>query len=196
MSPIAKPDRDLRAQIIDEATRLFAEQGFSATSVRQLVEACQCTKPSLYYYFDSKETLFREVVDRHLDACNAVIAALIAEATEVRRAVHDAVAGYIAWAESNPSALRLLQRVEVRPEEGAPEISCAAAREVQLQMTSNLIARGIASGELRADVIPEDCALVIAGALSFQFELAIGSGRWDREQIHRTVDLIFDGISA
>lgn len=196
MSSLAKPERDLRARIIDEATRLFAEQGFSATSVRQLVEACDCTKPSLYYYFDSKETLFLELVDLHMSEVNSVIETLIAGAVGVREAIHKAVSGYIDWAERNPLALQLLQRVEVQPEEGAPQISCGAARDLHLQMISNLIERGIASGELRGEVLPTDCALVIAGALSFQFELAIGSGRWNRDQIHRTVDLIFDGISA
>ena len=191
-----KPDRDLRARILDEATRLFAEQGFSATSVRQVAEACDCTKPSLYYYFDSKETLFREVVDLHFQACNTVIESVVGEATLARQAIHDAVAGYIGWAENNPLALRLLQRIEVQSEEGTPEIGCSASREVHLQMISNLVARGIAAGELSAGIDPGDCALVIAGALSFQFELAISSGDWNREQIHRTVDLIFDGISA
>lgn len=196
MTTVASAERALRSRILAEATRLFAEQGFSATSVRQVAEACNCTKPSLYYYFDSKETLFREVVDLHMTACGQVVEALVTSGAGVREAIRGAVDGYIDWAESNPHALRLLQRVEVRPEEGAPELSCAAARELHLQMISSLIERGISSGELRTDVDPGECALVIAGALSFQFELSIDAGRWDREQIHRTIDLIFDGIAA
>lgn len=188
----------LRERIVAEATRMFAEQGFSATSVRALAEACECTKPSLYYYFDSKETLFEQVVAMHTDMCSGVIerALRMSEEIGVREAVHATLEGYIDWAESNPCALRLLQRVETRPEEEAPAISCAASRELHLQMISNLIGRGIDAGELRDSIDPTDCALIVAGALSFQFEMAVGAGRWDREQIHRTVDLIFDGIAA
>jgi hypothetical protein len=63
-------------------------------------------------------------------------------------------------------------------------------------MISRLIERGIERGELRSDIIPLDCALVLAGSLSFQFELALGMDRWDRDQIRRTIDLIFQGIAA
>lgn len=188
--------RDLRARILEEATRLFADQGFSATSMRQLVEACACTKPSLYYYFDSKETLFREVVELHMTACSSVIAALDAETGTVRQAIDRAVEAYLSWAVANPLALRLLQRVETRPEIDAPDLNIAAARELHLQMISRLIERGIERGELRSDIIPLDCALVLAGSLSFQFELALGMDRWDRDQIRRTIDLIFQGIAA
>src|SRR3954451_12678458 len=39
------------------AARLFATQGYEATSVRQIVEAAGVTKPTLYYHFGSKEGL-------------------------------------------------------------------------------------------------------------------------------------------
>src|SRR5271168_231880 len=39
------------------AARLFAERGFDATSVREIVEAAGVAKPTLYYYFRSKEGL-------------------------------------------------------------------------------------------------------------------------------------------
>lgn len=195
-SPAARHDRDLRARIIDVATRLFADQGFAATSVRQLVEACLCTKPSLYYYFDGKETLYREVVALHIEACSAVIEALDGGDSGAREAIHNVVSSYIDWAEANPWALRLLQRIETRPEEGAPEFNIAASREFHLQLMAKLLERGIASGELRAEVDPFDCALVIAGSVSFQFEMDLAAGRWHRDRVHRTVDLIFDGISA
>lgn len=186
----------LRARIIEEATRLFADQGFSATSMRQLVDACGCTKPSLYYYFDSKETLFLEVVELHMKACSSVIEALHDQRGSVRAAIDRAVDAYVSWAEANPLALRLLQRVETQPELDAPALNIGAARELHLQMISRLIERGIEAGEIRSDIVPLDGALVLAGSLSFQFEMALGLGRWDRVQIRRTIDLIFDGISA
>ena len=39
------------------AARLFAERGYDATSVREIVEAAGVAKPTLYYYFRSKEGL-------------------------------------------------------------------------------------------------------------------------------------------
>src|SRR3954453_1505794 len=44
------------------AARLFATQGYDATPVRAIVEAAGVTKPTLYYYFGSKEGLAQALV--------------------------------------------------------------------------------------------------------------------------------------
>jgi AcrR family transcriptional regulator len=53
--------RDL---IIEEASRLFVEQGYAATSVRQIAEAVGCTEAALYYHFkDGKRELLLAVFE-------------------------------------------------------------------------------------------------------------------------------------
>jgi AcrR family transcriptional regulator len=54
-----------RDMIIEEAARLFIEQGYAATSVRQIAEAVGCTEAALYYHFkDGKRELLQAVVER------------------------------------------------------------------------------------------------------------------------------------
>lgn len=60
-----------RDQIIDEATALFLEYGYAATSMSKLAEACQIQKPSLYHHFASKEALFVACVSQGYDAAIA-----------------------------------------------------------------------------------------------------------------------------
>jgi AcrR family transcriptional regulator len=48
---------EIAERIARTAARLFASDGYDATSVRNIVEAAAVTKPTLYYYFDSKEAL-------------------------------------------------------------------------------------------------------------------------------------------
>ena len=198
MNPVSAKDaeRGLRTRILEEATRMFAENGFSGTTVRQLVAACGCTKPALYYYFDSKETLFQEVVALHMNKTSELLRAIIASSGSIRERIHGSIGAFVAYARAEPLTMRLLQRIETRPEEGAPEIEIMATRELHLGMISTVIEQGIVSGQLRSDVVPLDSAMVLAGTMSFQFELALATGVWDVERIHRTVDLIFDGISA
>ena len=193
--PPALVRSDLRERIVQIATRLFAEQGFSSTSVRQLVEASDCTKPALYYYFGSKEALFREVVELHLKAVSDLMRDLTRAEGSVRETAHSVMARFIDYAEANPAVMRLLQRIEMQPEEGAPQFNMQATRELHLQMLSELIQRGIARGEIRDHAAPQDCALILAGTMSFQCEMAAAAGDWDRERIHRVLDLIFDGIA-
>ena len=52
--------RDL---LVSEATRLFAERGFEATSVEAVLDAAGVSRGSLYHHFRSKEALFEAVLD-------------------------------------------------------------------------------------------------------------------------------------
>ncbi|MBI1387422.1 MAG: TetR family transcriptional regulator [bacterium] len=54
---------DTRQTIARAAIRLFAYNGFDGTSIRDIVEAAGVTKPVLYYYFSSKEALYRSLID-------------------------------------------------------------------------------------------------------------------------------------
>ena len=51
----------VRETLVNEATRLFAEQGFDATSVQDVVNAAGVTKGGFYYYFGSKNDLLFEI---------------------------------------------------------------------------------------------------------------------------------------
>ncbi|MEV8632010.1 TetR/AcrR family transcriptional regulator [Streptosporangium sp. NPDC051023] len=60
-------DREpVRQRLLSEATRLFAEQGFEATSVQEVVSAAGVTKGAMYHYFDSKDDLLHEIYGRVL----------------------------------------------------------------------------------------------------------------------------------
>lgn len=52
--------------ILDAAERLFARQGFTATTIKQIGKEAAVNPALLYYYYDSKETLYRAMLQRIL----------------------------------------------------------------------------------------------------------------------------------
>ena len=62
-----------REDILAAAARLFAEQGFSATSMNQVAEACGVAKPTLYHYFQDKQELLAQICDSHVHALLALV---------------------------------------------------------------------------------------------------------------------------
>ncbi len=53
--------------VLDRAARLFWEQGYEGTSVKDLTDAMGMTPPSLYAAFGSKEALYDRVLDRYAE---------------------------------------------------------------------------------------------------------------------------------
>ncbi|MDR3636161.1 MAG: TetR/AcrR family transcriptional regulator [Isosphaeraceae bacterium] len=59
------------------AARLFATRGYDATSVRTIVEAAGVTKPTLYYYFGSKEGLAQALLTVPMRGLGATLKAIV-----------------------------------------------------------------------------------------------------------------------
>jgi AcrR family transcriptional regulator len=53
---------DVRAAILEQATQLFADRGFEATTMQDLAARVGITAAGLYYYFPSKQVLLFEVL--------------------------------------------------------------------------------------------------------------------------------------
>lgn len=54
--------KTLRTKILEEATDLFMDQGFLATSTHQIAKNLGVTQPAIYHHFPNKEALYIEVL--------------------------------------------------------------------------------------------------------------------------------------
>lgn len=61
----ASPER--RRELLDTAAEVFAEQGYNATTVRKIADQAGMLAGSLYYHFDSKESMLEEILRTFLD---------------------------------------------------------------------------------------------------------------------------------
>ncbi|MGW0183405.1 TetR/AcrR family transcriptional regulator [Nocardia sp. NPDC003345] len=66
---------DTRERIQAAALELFATRGIRETSLRQIAERLELSKPALYYHFSSREDLLRSLVQPLADDIEAMIAA-------------------------------------------------------------------------------------------------------------------------
>jgi AcrR family transcriptional regulator len=57
-----------RERLLESAKRLFSQKGYYATSVEDIVESAGFSKGTFYFYFKSKEELFKSLVEEmHLN---------------------------------------------------------------------------------------------------------------------------------
>ncbi|MFD7297074.1 TetR/AcrR family transcriptional regulator [Streptomyces sp. NPDC059897] len=59
------PER--RGELLHTAAEVFAEQGYNATTVRKIADHAGMLAGSLYYHFDSKESMLEEILRTFLD---------------------------------------------------------------------------------------------------------------------------------
>ncbi len=99
----------IRNSILDEATRLFAAQGFDGTSIQSIAEAVGIRRPSLLYHFPSKQALRDAVLEHLLSRWNEMLPQLLLAAARPERfdAVMEALTDFFL---DDPNRARMLLR--------------------------------------------------------------------------------------
>ncbi len=62
---------EARMKIIDMARNIFSHFGFKKTTMEEIALATRKGKSSIYYYFNSKEEIFKAVVEKEADELKA-----------------------------------------------------------------------------------------------------------------------------
>jgi AcrR family transcriptional regulator len=109
----AQPARRLtadarRRQLFDVALSLFAEHGYSATTMDDIAEAAGVTKPLVYQHFESKRALYLELLDVVSHGLIDRIVQSTSAAEGPRQQVEFGFAGYFELMVDNEPAFRLL----------------------------------------------------------------------------------------
>ena len=107
------PDRS-REAILDAAERLFADQGYDATSLSQVGQAAGVSRGTPGYFFGSKPDLYRAVLERCFGEVRRAVASgrerALASGQSPEVVLAGAVGDYFDFLVARPGFLRLLER--------------------------------------------------------------------------------------
>lgn len=196
---VADPPRlgtGLRERILRVAAGFFAQRGYQATSIRQVVEACGCTKPALYYHFTNKEALYLEALQNETSLLTALVADSLEAQGDVRRQLERGLKAFLVHLEDHPMEMRLLMRAELQPEEGAPDFDFESIRDLHLSMVRRLLQRGVETGEIRADLDLDDATYAINGMVDQRVHLWLCGVSMPHDIVTRIMDIFFRGVGA
>ena len=149
-----QPSSDVKTSILEVATRRFAEDGFAATSLRDICEEVGVRKPSLLYHYPSKEALRRAVLEGLRAGWEAKVPRVLAAAMEGEDAFEGLFAEVYTFFSADQNRARLILREVVdRPQETRRLMGQAIAPWVALITDS--IRQGQSAEVIRPDVDPE-----------------------------------------
>jgi AcrR family transcriptional regulator len=98
-----------RRQLIEIARGLFAERGYDATSIEEIAQRAQVSKPVVYEHFGGKEGIYAVVVDREMSTLlSRVTAALEENRSRIR--VERVAMALLTYVEECTDGFRILVR--------------------------------------------------------------------------------------
>jgi len=190
-----------RAELVEIAGRQFKANGFKATTLAEVGHKAGLDRATVYYYFGSKEELFRECVRLGVDAniaeCERIFAQKDRPAAERLRAImRQLMAAYDHY---YPHMYVYIQEEMSRI---TGEQSTWAQRIVSQTRTFerivlSLVNELIESGEMRGDIPVSVAANAIFGMLNWTHRWYQPGGPHSAEQISTAFsDIFFDGMKA
>lgn len=97
-------------RILDVAERLFATKGFSATTIKTIAAESRQNSALIYYYYDSKATLYAHVLNRVVGKIASEAASRISPASTPIDVITAVVESQVAVLAANPHFPILLAR--------------------------------------------------------------------------------------
>jgi AcrR family transcriptional regulator len=192
----SKTPGSAREVVLESAIQEFARKGYSGTSVQDILKATGLSKPTLYYYFQSKAGLFRAILDFAYDEClsrmqdrAAKVEAIEAKLIAVTRALFE-------FAEERPQLLRLVFSSNfAAPEEIPAECVDGQRRRRNFDFAKALMADAVAAKKLDASYSVDELAHGLYGAISHhtRLHLLCGKGKLNAKVAARVVELFLNG---
>ena len=146
--PEARPD-----EILDAALSIFGESGFARAKIDDVARVAGVSKGTVYLYFDSKESLFREMV-------RAKVVAAVAECEELVRNYQGSCRELLVelitrlyYGLRNERMARIARLVQAELE-SFPELAQFYFDEVILRarrLVADVLERGVTTGEFRPE---------------------------------------------
>jgi TetR/AcrR family transcriptional regulator len=144
---------DTRDRVLQVAQALFAERGYTGTSLRDIAKRIGIKAPSLLHHFPSKQQLYLAVLDKMFesleDAANAIAWGRESRQERMRQAVGDTI-DFIA---SHPDFVRIMWK-EMADESGVGRQVLKRRLPPLFSTAVNFIFRGQRDGEFRIEVDP------------------------------------------
>ncbi|GAA3940619.1 TetR/AcrR family transcriptional regulator [Actinomadura viridis] len=168
-SPKGEPAKgggfDRRGQLLAVAAELFATQGYSKTTVRDIADAAGILAGSIYHHFDSKEAMLDEILRELLSGLHERFAAIEGRDDDPRATLSELVRASFAAIDEAPHAVAVYQNESgnLAREEAFAYIGAYSARIEKIWL--RVLTAGQASGVFRPDLDVKPTYLFIRDAV-------------------------------
>ena len=162
-----RPQDRTRQNILEIATREFSEKGLAGARVDEIAERTNTSKRMIYYYFESKEGLYRAVLEKVYEQIRLIESGIDIEGLSPEEALRELVRVTFDWHNKHPDFVRLVMNENIHQGEHLGALGgIKSRRQTIVELLRRVLARGVKSGRFRADVDPIDLHMSIS-ALCF-----------------------------
>ncbi len=190
--------QEIREKILDAARELFASHGYEAVTMRRIAEKIEYSPTAIYFHFEDKEALLRDLCDTDFGALAAHFQTIARIADPIERLRQIGLA-YTEFGLEHPNQYRFMF---MTPRPALPPDSSALEKgnpeEDAYAFLRETIAQGISQGRFRpelqdADLVSQVVWEATHGVISLQIAKC-NDGWIDWRPIRESATLVIDSL--
>lgn len=183
-----------RQEVVDAAAKVFAQRGYHATSIEDLIEATGLTRGGLYHYTRSKRDLLLAVVDELMEPLLQRAKEILEMPQTPETHLRQLVQAWLEHVASHRWHMIVFGQERRTLEHGPGWEQVRDARQRFEKLLSDVLARGRRDGSFSMSD-PQLGLLMLLGMVNYTPQWYAPSGRLRPEQIAaRYCDMLLDGI--
>jgi AcrR family transcriptional regulator len=188
-----------RGQILRAALKHFANAGYAASSVQQIVDDAKLSKPALYYHFKDKAGLFQALVHEAHDERYRLLREAAQRGKNIREQLENILTILFDYVGKNRELMRISFATMFAAPGEVPENLCYADKcERNFEFVHSLIKAAQKKGELNKRFDSHEMAFGIYGLTNFYLvsHLMERNYRPNQKAAKRIVELFLTGAVA
>lgn len=175
-SPRTARGEQTRRKILDAARSEFGSRGFADTGITEITRAAKVALGTFYTYFDSKEEVFRALVQDMSEQVRLAVAPVLAEGRGTLEAEERALAAFLTFVGKHQQVYRIIDEAEfVDPAGFRAHYENTAAR------IAERLAEGASAGVMRAPSGDLDAEVRAWAVMGINVFLGLRFGVWGKE---------------
>lgn len=188
------PNEEIRNIIIETAREIFGKYGFKKTTMDDIALAVRKGKSSIYYYFESKEDVFRAVVDNEISILRTELLGILSKPIDPKEKFKlyllarmnkygELVNFYNALNDDYLDQLGFIEKIR------------KGYDKEEIEMIKGILAEGVMKNQFEIANIEMTAVAIVTAMKGMEYPLAVQSGPKNLENtLDELLKLLFYGI--
>lgn len=185
---------DTRKEILSSALELFSKKNYHAVSMTEIANGADISKGTLYWYFDSKEELFREIAFNGMNYFHEQFQKIAAEKTGFENKIQRLVNFVLTTLANHLTMLDVFRNnIEVLNKDFKKDIE--KMHRENITVVAKIVEEGVSEGLVKHENTVDIAMMILSVLFTPQTKELLDSTDQVENKINFIYDFLMNGIS-
>ena len=189
---------EVRESVLKVSQEIFSRYGYHKTTMDDIARAMGKGKSSIYYYYSSKDDIFRAVVEKELEVLRLKIMSALSVSPGAREKLKAYVVERMQGLRNLVNLYNVLRTEFVSQRDFTDKIRMKTDEE-EIRIVKNILDEGVSDGIFKLDDTYLTSIALVTALKGMEIPLVVGMKAGDNsleQRLDRLIEVLFYGILA